>query len=280
MAGLLAYAAEGAVAGAGKGLEQVGAASLKDQMDQGIVRLQNQYASTRQQAEFAQQSAMQGKQQSFEKGLKEEELERSSRVAGAQIASKEKLAGQHEAGATERAKIAAKGRVDAALAHGEAAAKGKNAPKPWQVIKTTQGGFDAHNLPTTNQIPLLHNPNTGALYAPVGDKLIRWDASTSKPAYDPKSLNRNVDQGEIQRLYADPNGIIPQGKAAGMTNIENFERLHHYLPAGIQSRLTQGGMVNENNPIQSAGGGDSGDGGADNTESGISAEDEEPAVEP
>jgi hypothetical protein len=248
MAGLLAYAAEGALAGAGKGIEQAGGALLKDQMEQGLERLRNDYANTRQQAAFGHEETMQGKQQGFEKGLKEEELGVSVASAAAGRAQRESEFTRGEAGKTERANITAKSRVDVANIRGTAAAAGKNGPRPWQLKNVNVADYSKGYAVTTSK-PLMFNPNTNSLYAQVGDKLVRWDSDANKPAVDPKVLNRKVDPGEISRLYADPNGIIPGGySGSGMTNLENFERLHHYLPAGIQARVMQGGMVNNNNP--------------------------------
>jgi hypothetical protein len=282
MAGLLAYAAEGGLAGAGKGLEQAGGEMLKDQMQQGLMRLQNDYATQRQQAGFSHEEAMQGKQQGFEKGLKEEELGVSVASAKAAREQRESEFTRGEEGKTARTKITAQSRVDVANIRGASAAAGKNGPKPWQ-FKTVNVADYSKGYAVTTSKPLMFNPNTNSLYAQVGDKLVRWDSDANKPAYDPKVLNRKVDPGEVSRLYADPNGIIPSGYAgSGMTNLENFERLHHYLPSGIQARVMQGGMVNNNNPdaVGNTDTNSADDQNADADAAAQEAEDNAPAKEP
>lgn len=285
MAGLLAYAAEGGLAGAGKGLEQVGATALKDQMDQGLMRLQNTYAQQRQQAEFGHQETMQHQQQEFETARTEREIAGHSATAHFVQEETGKRAAIHEAESTKRTQISAESRVKAAEARNAGAAAKANAPKPWQITHVNVNGFDEHNLPKNSSIALLHNPNTGALYAQQGDALVRWNASTNTPMLNADQLNKaraSVGRDEIQRLFNDPNGIIPQGyKGSGMTNLENFERLHHFLPSGIQARTMQGGMVNNNNP-DAVGGADQSneDASAEAAQSEQEREDNEPAVEP
>jgi hypothetical protein len=286
MAGLLAYAAEGAVAGAGKGIEQAGATLLKDQVDQGLARLQNDYATTRQQAGFAHEETMQGKQQSFEKGLKEEEIQASTNTATAARQERAAQATEHETAATERARIAAASRTGAAKIRADAAGAGKNAPKPWKVQNVNVYPTKADGTPDyaapAQQKPLLFNPNNNALYAPVGDKLIRWNSDTNRPAIDPKVLSRTpIDPGELQRLYSDPNGIIPSAfKGGGLTNLENFERVHHFIPAGIGARVMQGGMVNNNNPDAAGADQPNEEGNEEATQQQIENDDNAPAKEP
>ncbi len=284
MAGLLAAAAEGALAGAGKGIADAGQALLKDQMDQGIVRLQNQYATERQTAEFGHQESMQKGQQTFERGLKEEELEAHGRIAGAEMQQKGELAGQHETAATERSRIAAKSRVDAATVRGAGAAAKANAPKPWQVRMVRTSTFDEKGRPTGGwqDKPILMNPNNGALYAQLGDKLFRWNTDRNAPDRDPKSLARlPVRQEDYALIFRDPNGVIPAGhKGAGLTNAENFERSYGYLPSGITSRLTQGGMVNDNNPDAADGDMSNEEATAEAAQTQQEADDNAPAVEP
>jgi len=246
--GSISYAAGGALAGAGKGVAEVGEIALKQQVQEGLMRLQKQYAEEMQQKGFEHQAGMQQAQFAEQEKLTKQQITARGALAQAEMKQKEELAARHEAGATERANIAAGPRYAMANARKEAANKPAQ-PKPWQVknVNTTE---IVNGVPTTTSRPLLFNPNSNALYAPVGDKLIRWDTSTNKPAVDPAVFARKpVDPAELTRLYADPNGVIPGGfKGGGMTNAENFERIHHYIPAGLTSHLTQGGMVGEKSP--------------------------------
>lgn len=280
MAGLLAYAAEGAVAGAGKGIEQAGGELLKDQVNQGLMKLQNQYATERQQAGFGHEEGMQTRQENFQREQVGQEIAGRSGVAHFQATEAAKRAAEHEAGATTRANILAKARVDSAGIRADAAKKPPAGPKPW-VFKTVATSQITKDGPVTTQKPLMFNPNNGSAYAQVGDKYVRWDSEKNAPAYDAASFSRaQVDPGEIQRLYANPYQVVPDGnKNAGLTNLEVFEQNHHYLPAGIGNHLTS--------PQQQAESGSSTPADESNDESGATsaedaqaADDNAPAVEP
>lgn len=279
MAGLLAYAAEGGLAGAGKGIEQVGATLLKDQVDQGLTRLQNDYATKRQTAEFGHQEGMEKTRENFEEGLKEKEITASTNTATAGRQERAQQATEHETAATRRAEIAAKGRVDAAGVHAAAASAGKNQPKQWKVQNITVTDF-SKGYPINTSKPLQLNPNNGKLYAQVGNKLVLWNTERNAPQFSEQALNRvPVDPSEMNRLFKNPNAIVPMGlKGSGLTEAENFERVHGYLPSGITSHMTGGGMVTDQNPMSEEG--EPSDGGADNTEASIAADDEAPAKEP
>jgi len=246
--GGLAYIAGGGAEGLGQAGERASAQIGEGERQKAILEMQHLYQEGMQQKEFGHQEQMLGKEQAFTREQTQQQIAARSGIAKAEMAQKEKLAKEHEAAATGRTHEVVQGRRDVAgiLAKSRIAAAGAhNGPKPWIVKNVTTSGFDpSSHLPTTTTKPLLFNPNTNSLYAPVGDKLIRWDSEKNAPAVPPAALNRNVDPRELEALYRDPTGTIPAGyKNSGMTNLEAFEAVHHYIPAGLTSHLTSGGMA-------------------------------------
>ena len=281
--GSLGYVVGGMAAGLGQGLEAVGKNALDEQKQAKIEQLRADNQAKLQQAGFAQQEKMEGKRETFETGLRQQEIAGRSAVAQAEIGSKEKVAAAHEAGSTARTHEIVQGRLGVARTNADAKGAAAKQPKPWQMKNVNTGypmGPDGkpNFLAGPQQTALLQNPNTGALYVQMGDKLVRWNSATNKPAIDSKALNRvPIDPTELERLHRDPMGVIPGGyKGGGLTNAENFERLHHYLPSTVLPRLTQGGMVNDKTPAATGETGGSSDSSAEEYEDRSVAEGSDP----
>ena len=207
------------------------------------MRMQERYLQQQQQAGFGHQEEMLGKEQAFQREQTQTALKAHGAIAQAEMAQKEKLAGQHETESTKRTGMIVAGRLGVQDLKNQTANEKAKQPKPWQV-KNVNTVDTSKGYPVTTSKALLFNPNNNALYAPAGDKLIRWDSDKNAPAVPPGALNRNVDPSELQALYSAPNDTVPKGyKNAGMTNLEAFEATHHYIPAGLGSHLTKGGMA-------------------------------------
>jgi hypothetical protein len=304
--GSLAFAAGGALAGAGQGLAEVGKMSMEQQRMEAMMRMKEDYDSQSQQKGFEQQNKQQ--QAGFGETEKMHGIEHGEAVEAAtatrkfeegkqekEIASKEGIAKGHDTA-----------RVDAAAISGYSRSQSKNGaggikPFQYQKLSTTPKGADGKPIPGAlpEQTGVQFDPNTNIAWVQHGDKFLRADEHGS-PVRDPKTLNRvPATPGEISALNANPYAKVPSGyKNGGMTYMEAFEAEHGYVPASVQAtvhqlaqqsaqqnqsqqngfKLPSGRVFNPGPNFQ--GGGAGGAGGDDNDEDVPDAQDTAPAKEP
>jgi hypothetical protein len=247
MAGMLAYAAAGALAGAGKGIENAGTALLKDQMETGLVRLKEQYEDTRQQTSIGAQKDLETQREGYETSNLNQRLTAAGGIAQRKIdteisenkanrESLERRTGVIAGARTDSAQIAADAKVEAAT---QAAARAASQKLKWQIrdvqpaqpIDPATGKPDLMQ-PTPKKIPgILFNPRTGGAYSVQGDRLVPVDPN-GKPLYPAQATSRPPTPGEVSDLLSDPLGVVQGGRNAGVPKALLFERAYHYLPRG------------------------------------------------
>jgi hypothetical protein len=244
--GSLAFAVGGGLAGLGAGMNEIGTEQTKATRDAAILRLQNQYASERQQAGFTEQEKLQGKTQEFEHGEKEREYQVSAAAAGAGRLFE---AGQQTEKLTseeKRTHETAQSRENAALIRAAASSGNRGgAGKPEWETRAINVGYatkdDGHGkqVPDINAGPKqamgLVNNRTGTVYNLQGNRLYPWDNDKMQSLVDPKSTNNSVKPGEIEDLLRDPLGTIPDGPNQGLRKSDVFEQAHGYLPQAFMT---------------------------------------------
>jgi hypothetical protein len=245
--GSLSFAVGGGLEGLGKGLNEVGTEQVQAQRDATILRLQNQYASERQQAGFTEQEKLQGKTQEFEHGEKEREYQVQATAAAA---GRQFVAGQQtEKLRSEEARTreTAMSREDAAAMRAAQSSSGKTGgTKPWQLQKLsnapTRDNGKGGKEPIPGALPqqkfVTFDPNRGVAYVQRGNRFYRADED-GDPVIDPKSTNNlPATPGELQALQANPYATVPQGyKNGGMTYLDAFEQEHGYVPQQVMGTV-------------------------------------------
>jgi hypothetical protein len=241
--GIIATA--GAIAGAGQGITEAGQQAQKVDLMSKMNELQKSREEALERLRGSEQETLQAKGQQFEKEQTQTKIGAASAAAGAtrQFEHQENVA--KEEAAQKRSETSKEARIGAAKVTAESRVTSKGPPKIWEPVKLNQGGFDPNShLPTSNQLQLSYNHFTGRSYAQVGDKFVPWDASTNKPATDPKAIRRAPVE-DLQDLMSDPLGTIPAGGPnAGLSKAEVFESAHGYLPASWTSRANAAAQKN------------------------------------
>jgi hypothetical protein len=245
--GIIATA--GAIAGAGQGITEAGQQAQKVDLMKKMNELQQSREEAIERLRGGEQETLQAKGQQFEKEQTQTKIGAASAAAGAtrKFEHEENIA--KEAAAQKRSETSKEARIGAAKVTAESRVTAHGAPKIWEPVKLNQGGFDpTSHLPTNNQLQISYNHFTGRSYAQVGDKFIPWDASTNKPATDPKAIKRAPVE-DLQDLMQDPLGVIPNDPGhpspnAGLTKAEVFEAAHNYLPASWTSRANAAAAKN------------------------------------
>jgi hypothetical protein len=246
----------GALAGAGQGITEAGQQQQKIDLatkvnqlaqdrDEAMERLRAAHETERQNTQIQAQKDIQSTGQTFEKEQTQTKLTAASKAASATREFEHTENAAREAAGQKRAETLANARVEAARVTAGSRVEAKGPPKIWEPVKLNQGGFDpVSHLPTSNQLQISYNHFTGRSYAQVGDKMIPWDASTNKPATDPKSIRRAPVE-DLQDLTSDPLGTVPKGGPnAGLSKAEVFEAAHGYLPASWTSAANRKAAAN------------------------------------
>lgn len=207
--GSLAFAAGGAIAGAGEGLETVGKNELTRQREEGLERMRAQH-----QSDLAMET--QSRQEQFAEHMHSVEHGEAVAAAGAQ---REFLTGQEkskEAAALERVREAGKYRVAAR----RAGVQEKPPPSPMQ----HQGDYTMYDpahpdIPPT-KIPVYRHTQSGRLFVSAGNIYLPFDSSSGKLP-DSKSVARPPANAtadlmkeptpEKMNAYLDAYGQLPAG---------------------------------------------------------------------
>lgn len=240
--GSLGFALGGALAGGGAGLARVGEEIGQAQIQQKLMEMRQQYQSQLQQAGFAHQESMQGKQQAFEKGLKEEELQAGGAIARAKLQQTRELAGQHETAATARTHETAQSRRDVAAinAYSRFGSKSGTAGgvKPFSFKPLSNAATDADGKPIPGANPeqkmLITDPNTGRTYVQWGDRTYLSDPKGNPvdrfgAMIDPRQLRRAPAEA-IQHAKEDPESA------------DLFHEAYGYYPPGYLENLQSSRM--------------------------------------
>ena len=230
--GSLAFAVGGGLAGAGQGLAEVGKEQQQAQRDATILRLQNQYASERQQVGFTEQEKLQGKTQEFEHGEKEREYQVQAAAAGASRAFLTQQEAATEAAAQKRTETTGQYRVAARKA-------GMGTPK--STPEWTQGHYEMQGSVVkdpsdpsgkkTMMVPggtilTQYNNRTHQAYVQIGNKFMPYDASKGASLPNAGSV-RNAPQAAVTDLASDPYGMTPDGKS---TKADAYLQQYGHLP--------------------------------------------------
>jgi hypothetical protein len=234
--GSLSFALGGAASGLGQGIEKVAMEELLEMRDQKILDLQNQYASQRQQAGFAEGEKMHGIEHgeavqaaTAQRAFQEDQQKRLIEAQHANVetsASARRYAADQSAGARRYAADAS------AKAREEYYRRAQVAKPRWQT-RTLQPEADPSNpLVTPKPVSALFNAYTGKWYAnDRAGNLVQVD-NHGKPLYGPDNRSR-ASASEVQDLLTDPLGVVPVGPNKGIPKSVVFERAYHYLPAGF-----------------------------------------------
>lgn len=227
--GSLALAAYGGVAGAGAGITEAGkVAEQKNMMQtQSDISQAREETITRLRDKFEKENI--ANQQQFQmKGAQAGRAFEEQKQA-TEIASKEKIAGEHETQSTGRAQISAHARIEARRVGAPAQKEQKTwTPGHYQI----GGGIDpVTKMPTPQTtIPVMQHKD-GRIFVQAGDKFLPYDATKGSQLPDVKGV-RNADPKAVQDLTNDPNGTVPDGSE---TKADAFQRAYGYLPSSYFS---------------------------------------------
>jgi hypothetical protein len=298
----IGYLLGGAMAGAGQGLQTIGATAEKEQSIEKEHNWQQAHDETMERLRAAEQEKLQASGQTFEKGQTETKLKAAAAAAGATREFEQGENVKQRAAAQKRTETSANARVDAAAVQASsrssvASGKGIKALVP-RNVNIMPTGPDGKPIPGAlpEQHILTYDPNTGIHWVQTGNRFYRADSS-GKAVVDPKSTNnKGASPGENQALLANPYARVPAGYAnAGMTYAEAYEQEHGFLPGeflGTVNKLAQRQSSSQSSSVRlpsgriynpPAGGGQGGEGpdagGPAPPEPGDEAEGEGPAFQ-
>jgi hypothetical protein len=293
MSGFLANM--GALKGLGEGVTEGGEADIAKQRMERQNQMQTDREKMLQQMQQEFQSQEAGKGRAFQQQQTEREIAGRSGVAhfeqeqqnvraGQERESKEKIAGEHEAGATERAGIMGSSRIAAAgLRTGGAGSKGD---KPDFTISHIQvAPRDPTGKPIPGAAPETHlvavhkngqqymqvggsvDPDSGM---PVGGKMVLFDSQRNQPV--DLSTRPRPNAGAVADLIQNPNSdhAMAFQQRYGYLPSEYFGAAHAQAQANSQTNATskfpvmnyfgKGAQVTHTIPVGGSPGGDQGTG--------------------
>jgi len=231
--GILAIA--GAVGGAGQGITQAGEQAQKVDLATKVNQLQQAREEAIQRLQGAEQEKLQGQGQQFQREETQTKLQHASQAQQFTIKTEQEENQKNRDTKLAVSKNSYNARVDSAKVTAAGRTESKGPPKIWEQTKLSSTHIDPKLGPVSDQTPISFNHFTGRSYAQVGDKYIPWDASTNRPATDPKAIKRAPVE-DLQDLMQDPLGNVPAGGPnAGLSKAEVFESAHGYLPAAWTS---------------------------------------------
>ena len=230
--GSLAFAAGGAAAGLGQGLEKVGENAMLELRMAALMRLKEDFESQSQVKGFEHQEAMQQKQ--FGEQEKMHGIEHGEQVAaaGAQRGFLEEQEARKEKAAEKRTRITAQSRVDVAGIRADAQSRAAAAAHPPGPLLKHAGDYQLQGTVSNGQlvpgarIPIYQHRD-GRTFVAAGSRFLPFDSSTGKLP-DAKSVGRGNAKAE-QDLLADPTGMTPDGKS---TKLDAFINAYGYVPGG------------------------------------------------
>jgi|GEM_PF-3074300 len=256
--GSLAFAAGGALEGGGKGIADAASQNLKEMMEEKLMNLKEGYENQRQQAEFGQQTALAGRREEFERGMKEREFEVGRQSAEA-TRGFEKWKEEQNVDAKKYASDSSyAARVDSAYLRGamsERAAANKPGSGDWVKapvnIAAMKMNPETHQMEPDLTAPPsqkqgMANKRTGRVYAPQGEKYVPWDNEKYGPSPSKGTAKAPPTSAEIADLVKDPDGVIPpdpknpNNPNVGLRKADVFEAVHGFLPAPYFNAVNRG----------------------------------------